>query len=81
MIFLIVKTIFFIYLNKIQLINILIKVILLKIKDYRACKTPRLIKLHSLGKQTLTGIFPSKKNAKAFRDRGPGFVEILSYKM
>ena len=64
MIFLIVKTIFFIYLNKIQLINILIKVILLKIKVCRSCKNPSLTKVYSLGKQTLTGIFPSKKNAK-----------------
>ena len=64
MIFLIVKTIFFIYLNKIQLINILIKVIILKIKVCRSCKNPILTKVYSLGKQTLTGIFPSKKNVK-----------------
>ena len=64
MIFLIVKTIFFIYLNKIQLINILIKVIILKIKVCRSCKNPSLTKVYSLGKLTLTGIFPSKKNTK-----------------
>ena len=67
MIFLIVKTIFFIYLNKIQLINILIKVIILKIKVCRSCKNPSLTKVYSLGKQALTGIFPPKKMQKLQR--------------
>ena len=36
----------------------------MKIKICRSCKNPSLTKVYSLGKQALTGIFPSKKNAK-----------------
>ena len=36
----------------------------MKIKNCRSCKSKSLIKLYTLGKQTLTGIFPPKKNAK-----------------
>ena len=36
----------------------------MKINNCRSCKNPRLTKVYSLGKQALTGIFPSKKNAK-----------------
>jgi hypothetical protein len=36
----------------------------LKIKTCRSCKKKKLIKVYSLGKQTLTGIFPPKKNLK-----------------
>ena len=36
----------------------------MKIKNCRSCKSNRLIKVYSLGKQALTGIFPPKKNTK-----------------
>jgi len=36
----------------------------LKIKHCRSCKNIKLTKVYSLGKQSLTGIFPSKKNSK-----------------
>jgi len=36
----------------------------LKIKNCRSCKSKSLIKLYTLGKQTLTGVFPPNKNAK-----------------
>ena len=36
----------------------------MKINKCRSCKNKNLIKLYTLGKQTLTGIFPPKKNAK-----------------
>jgi hypothetical protein len=36
----------------------------LKIKNCRSCKSTKLTKVYSLGKQTLTGIFPPKKNLK-----------------
>jgi len=36
----------------------------LKIIHCRSCKTKNLTKVYSLGKQSLTGIFPSKKNSK-----------------
>ena len=36
----------------------------MRIKNCRSCKSSSLTKVYSLGKQTLTGIFPSKKNAK-----------------
>ncbi len=36
----------------------------MKINKCRSCKSKKLIKLYTLGKQTLTGIFPPKKNAK-----------------
>ncbi len=36
----------------------------MKIKNCRSCKNKKLTKLYTLGKQTLTGIFPPKKNAK-----------------
>ena len=36
----------------------------MKIKNCRSCKTKKLTNLYTLGKQTLTGIFPPKKNAK-----------------
>jgi len=36
----------------------------LKIKICRSCKSKKLSKVFSLGKQTLTGIFPPSKNAK-----------------
>ena len=36
----------------------------MKIKNCRSCKSKGLTKLYTLGKQTLTGIFPPKKNAK-----------------
>ena len=36
----------------------------MKIKICRSCKSKRLSKVFSLGKQTLTGIFPPSKNAK-----------------
>lgn len=55
---------FFIYFIKLQLINYFIIVIILKIKVCRSCKSPKLTKVYSLGKQTLTGIFPSIKKAK-----------------
>ena len=35
----------------------------MKIKNCRSCKSKNLIKLYSLGNQTLTGIFPPKKNS------------------
>jgi hypothetical protein len=36
----------------------------LKIKKCRSCKNYKLSKVYSLGQQTLTGIFPPKKNSK-----------------
>ena len=36
----------------------------MKIKNCRSCKSKSLIKLYTLGKQTLTGVFPPNKNAK-----------------
>jgi hypothetical protein len=33
-----------------------------KIKNCRSCKSTHLIKVYSLGKQSLTGVFPPKKN-------------------
>ena len=36
----------------------------MKIKACRSCKSSKLTKVYSLGKQTLTGIFPPTKNAK-----------------
>ena len=36
----------------------------MKIKNCRSCKSKFLIKIYTLGRQSLTGIFPSKKNAK-----------------
>lgn len=36
----------------------------MKIIHCRSCKTKNLTKVYSLGKQSLTGIFPSKKNSK-----------------
>ena len=36
----------------------------MKIKICRSCKSKKLSKVFSLGKQTLTGIFPPSKNAK-----------------
>ena len=36
----------------------------MKIKACRSCKNTKLSKVYSLGKQTLTGIFPPKKNMK-----------------
>ncbi len=36
----------------------------MKIKYCRSCKSKKLTKVYSLGKQTLTGIFPPKKNLK-----------------
>jgi len=36
----------------------------MKIKHCRSCKNTKLTKVYSLGKQSLTGIFPSKKNSK-----------------
>ena len=36
----------------------------MKIKNCRSCKSNRLMKVYSLGKQALTGIFPPKKNTK-----------------
>jgi len=36
----------------------------LKIKACRSCKETKLTKVYSLGKQTLTGIFPPQKNIK-----------------
>ena len=36
----------------------------MKIKNCRSCKSTKLTKVYSLGKQTLTGIFPPKKNLK-----------------
>ena len=36
----------------------------LKIKNCRSCKCKNLTKLYTLGKQTLTGIFPPKKKTK-----------------
>ena len=36
----------------------------MKIKKCRSCKNKNLTKLYTLGKQTFTGIFPPKKNAK-----------------
>ena len=34
----------------------------MKIKNCRSCKSTNLIKVYSLGKQSLTGVFPPKKN-------------------
>ena len=34
----------------------------MKIKNCRSCKSTHLIKVYSLGKQSLTGVFPPKKN-------------------
>ena len=39
----------------------------MKIKNCRSCKSKNLINLYSLGKQTLTGIFPPKKDANITR--------------
>lgn len=39
----------------------------MKIKNCRSCKSKNLINLYSLGKQTLTGIFPPKKNVNITR--------------
>ena len=39
----------------------------MKIKNCRSCKSPKLTKVYSLGKQTLTGIFPPKKNSNVTR--------------
>ena len=39
----------------------------MKIKKCRSCKSKNLTKLYTLGKQTFTGIFPPKKNAKISR--------------
>ena len=39
----------------------------MKIKVCRSCKKSNLIKVYSLGKLSLTGIFPSKKNTKITR--------------
>ena len=36
----------------------------MKIKNCRSCKSKSLTNLYSLGKQTLTGIFPPKKKSK-----------------
>lgn len=36
----------------------------MKIKHCRSCKNKKLTKVYSLGKQSLTGIFPCKKNSK-----------------
>ena len=36
----------------------------MKIKNCRSCKSKSLTGLYSLGKQTLTGIFPPNKNKK-----------------
>ena len=36
----------------------------MKIKNCRSCKSKFLIKIYTLGRQSLTGIFPSKKKAK-----------------
>ena len=36
----------------------------MKIKNCRSCKSTKLTKVYSLGRQTLTGIFPPKKNLK-----------------
>lgn len=36
----------------------------MKIKNCRSCKSKFLTKIYTLGRQSLTGIFPSKKNAK-----------------
>ena len=36
----------------------------MKIKNCRSCKSKSLTNLYTLGKQTLTGIFPSKKKSK-----------------
>ena len=40
------------------------KIIILKIKNCRSCKSTSLTNLYSLGKHSLTGIFPSTKNSK-----------------
>ena len=40
------------------------KIIILKIKNCRSCKNTSLTNLYSLGKHSLTGIFPSTKNSK-----------------
>ena len=40
----------------------------MKIKNCRSCKSKNLLKLYTLGKQALTGIFPPKKNAKITRE-------------
>lgn len=39
----------------------------MKIKNCRSCKSKFLTKIYTLGRQSLTGIFPSKKNAKISR--------------
>ena len=39
----------------------------MKIKFCRSCKKPNLIKVYSLGKLSLTGIFPSNKNENVTR--------------
>ena len=36
----------------------------MKIKNCRSCKSKSLTGLYSLGKQTITGIFPPNKNKK-----------------
>ena len=36
----------------------------MKIKVCRSCKNSKLINVYSLGKQTLTGVFPSQKKTK-----------------
>ena len=36
----------------------------LKIKYCRSCKSKKLTKVYSLGKQSLTGIFPPKRNSR-----------------
>lgn len=36
----------------------------MKIKVCRSCKASKLVKVYSLGKQTLTGIFPPHKKTK-----------------
>ena len=36
----------------------------MKINKCRSCKSKNLIKIYSLGKQTLTGIFPPQKKAR-----------------
>ena len=38
--------------------------IAMKITNCRSCKSKSLTNLYTLGKQTLTGIFPSKKKSK-----------------
>ena len=41
----------------------------MKIKNCRSCKSQKLTKVYSLGKQSLTGIFPPKKNSKVTKGR------------